>query len=484
MANLTDYSINDSPMMMDIRSDTLEPISNTSRKYVFRLDQAGYLDQNSVLLFKLQNVAANSNLRVNNFNGGLGAIKRAIFQVGDFVINDVDGCDKMMTMMNFVSKNNTRRNNYDCWYYQNQMNFKVLEAASVGATGGDNCGTGTIVADRTNCGVNIGQVNNGNAATEINSMPITNNHANNTQIGIPLGTIFPALKGRTIPLFLFQDYRILITIEFNDAPKYINDIAEIAGGAGGNTGLRANPSAITYQDVKLQVDYIIMPSEVQNKDRAMTNAQGGLNLTFFDSVKVEKQIAATTANTLQSVEHRIGADNKEVHKIYMTKRLTADDGLPHNAHFLDQRIDGMNQEEYNVNIAGVDIFPDYKWSPASQYDETANCLGADIQVPRPVYFNDENTAFNGVGSQSGGLLGKYKPLCLDLSNGNDGILGSGRTIGAYPIIWKYRRKPVGAVAGYYTRGLNTALEVDYYLLVSKTANIKSSPQGTQVMVSY
>jgi len=484
MANLTDYSINDAPMMMDIRSDTLEPISNTSKKFVFRLDQAGYLDQNSVLLFKLQNGANNSNLRVNNFNGGLGAIKRAIFQVGDYVINDVDGCDKMMTMLNFVAKNNQRVNNFDTWYYQNQLNWKVLEGASTSDCGADNCGTGTIVADKVSCGVNIGDVGNGNAGPQVHSMPITNNHENNTQIGIPLGTIFPALKSRTIPLFLFQDYRILITIEFNDAPKYINDIAEIAGGAGGNTGLRANPNAVTYQDVKLQVDYIIMPSEVQNKDRAMTTAQGGLNLTFFDSVKVEKQIPAATANTLQSVEQRIGADNKEVHKIYMSKRLTADDGLPLNALYLDQRIDGMNQEEYNVNIAGVDVFPDYKWAPTSHYDETANCLGTDIQVPRPVYFNDENTAFNGLGSQSGGVLGKYKPLCLDLSNGNDGILGSGRTIGAYPIIWKYRRKPAGAIAGYYSRALNTALEVDYFLLVSKTANIKSSPTGTQVQVSY
>jgi len=484
MTTLTDYSINDAPMLMDIRSDTLEPISNTSRKFVFRLDQAGYLDQNSVLLFKLANSANNNNLRVNGFNGGLGAIKRAIFQVGDFVINDVSGADEIMTLLNFVGKNEQVRNNYDCWYYQNQLHYKVLEGADTSSAGADNCGTGSIVCDKVSSGVNIGDVANGNAGASVNSCRIQQSSANNIQMGIPLGVLFPCLKGRTLPLFLFQDYRILITIEFHDAPQYINDIAEVNGGAGNNDGLRANANAITYSDVKLQVDYIIMPAEVQNKDRAMTNAQGGLNLTFFDSVKIEKQIPAHANGVLQEVEHRIGADNKEVHKIYMTKRLTADDGTPTNAIFLQQRIDGINQEEYNVNIAGVDVFPEYKWAPSSQYDETSNCLGTDIQVPRPVYYNDDNTAFNGLGTQTGGTLGKYKPLCLDLQNGNDGVLGAGRTMGAYPIIFKYRRKGSRAVATYFSRPLNTALEVNYHLLVSKTANIRSTPQGTNVMVSY
>ncbi len=482
--SLTDYSINDAPMLMDIRSDTLEPISQTSRKFVFRIDQAGYLDQNSVLLFKIVNSANNNNLRVNSFNGGLGAIKRATFQVGDFVINDVSGANDVMTLLNFIGKNEQVRNHFDCWYYGNQLHYKVLEGASTADCGADNCGTGTIVGDKIKSGIRIGDVGNGNGAPLVNSCRITNSADGNIQMGIPLGTLFPALKGRTLPLFLFQDYRILITVEFHDAPSYINDISRIAGGAGGNVGLQAVANAVSYADVKLQVDYIIMPSEVQNKDREMTLQQGGLNLTFYDSVRVEKQIPAHANGVKQEVEHRIGADNKEVHKLYMVKKITSQTGLPLNCWQLDQRIDGINQEEYNVNIAGVDVFPEFKFAPTSQYDETSNCLGNDIQVPRPLYFNDDNTAFNGLGTQSGGTLGKYKPLCLDLTNGNAGIIGAGRTIGAYPIIWKYRRKGSRAVANFFPQALNSALEVNYYMLVSKTANIKSSPTGTQVMVSY
>ena len=230
-----------------------------------------------------------------------------------------------------------------------------------------------------------------------------------------------------------------------------------------------------------------MPSEVQNKDREMTAKQGGLNLTFYDSIKIEKNIPATAANVLQAVEHRIGADNKEVHKIYMTKMLTADSagvGSKYTTYWTEQRIDAINQEEYNVNIGGVDLFPENKWAPSSQYDETSNCLGSDLQVPRPVYYADENTATNGLGSGINGTLGRYKPLCVDLTNGSDGILGTGRTIGAYPIIFKYARKPIGATDTIYKTGKEGALSVDYHLLVSKTANIKSTPNGTAVMVSY
>lgn len=487
MNGLTDYSINDKDMAMEVRSDTLEPISSSSKRFVFRLDQAGYLDQNSVLLFKIVNKQGNLTKRVNCFNGGLGAIKRATFAVGDFVINDTDGADKIMTLLNFAGKNSQLRNNFDCWYYQNQLHYKVLSGTSDKLHDTDLCGAGSIVIDPDKSGMG-GDIDFRNGvgallAADVNSLPISNSVDNNAQIGIPLGVLFPALKGRTLPLFLFQDYRILITIEFNDGDKYINGV-----GNNDNTG-RCNTNDINYNDVKLQVDYIIMPSEVQNKDREMTAQQGGLNLTFYDSIKVEKNIPAVAANTTQVVEHRIGADNKEVHKIYMTKMLTDDSvagsvGAKYTTYWCEQRIDAINQEEYNVNIAGVDLFPENKWSPSSQYDETSNCLGSDIQVPRPVYYADENTAYNGLGSSVNGTLGRYKPICVDLTNGSDGILGTGRTIGAYPIIFKYARKPATAVAGAYKTGKEGALEVDYHLLVSKTANIKSTGNGTSVMVSY
>ncbi len=66
---LFNYNVDMSPMVMDIRSETLEPISQSAKRKVFRLDSAGYLDQNSVLLFKLTTQQGNNQLRVNPSSG-------------------------------------------------------------------------------------------------------------------------------------------------------------------------------------------------------------------------------------------------------------------------------------------------------------------------------------------------------------------------------------------------------------------------------
>tara|TARA_R110002167_G_scaffold110950_4_gene282159 strand:- start:2342 stop:3835 length:1494 start_codon:yes stop_codon:yes gene_type:complete len=497
MSSLTDYSVNDTPMMMDIRSDTLEPITGvqgTSRRFVFRLDQAGYLDSNSMLLFKLQGAVNNTN-RVNCWNGGLGAIKRATFQVGDFVINDTDGASEISTLMNLASVPPSVKNQYWGWFLQNQLHNKVLDGDVDTLTqyvrGALKGGTGSICADKAKSGMSLGDQSNNNAGAAINSCRISNTQATNQQIGIPLGMVFPALKGRTIPLFLFQDYRILLSFEFHDGSEFTNDITQVGGTAvnnatGGNPGMQGLLGCMSYHDVKLQVDYVIMPAEIQNKDRMMTNQDGGLRLDFLDSIRVEKQLLTTTAGAEQEVEHRIGADNKEVHKIYMTKRFTdtaVRNKREQTAIFLQQRCDAINQEEYNVNIDGINVFHDWKWSPTSQYDEASNCLGKDMKVARPTYCYDDNTIFNGLTPHCSGLGGQYKPLCLDLGNGNPGVLGSGRNIGAYPIIWKYKRKPTATI-GDTIFAMNGPMEVNYYMLVSKTATIRSTPMGTNVMVSY
>ncbi len=499
MANLFNYDVNLQPAVMDIRSETLEPISSSTNRYVFRLDQYGQLDSNSVLLFKpvlnAAGHAANENVaRANAYAGGLLGIKRAIFQVGDYVLNDIQDVGRISSLVDMGGINTSNKSKYNSHYFLNNLHYKVLDSAGSGTTiNGESKhgGEGSIVYDRNRSAVDYGKPNDTFAGQRINNCIITDNKDNNHQIGIPLGNLFPCLKGQELPLFLFQDYRILITIEFHTVEKWC---AAVDGSAG-----KVLPAANGgVDDVKLQVDYIVYPSEVQNKLREQTNQQGGLSLSFFDVVKIEKNIPATGLATgeLQNVEHRLGFDNKEVHKIYMMKKLSR--ALNNNDRiYQDARCDGMNQEEYNVNIDGVDVFQEFKYSPSSQYDELSYCLGADFQVPRPVYFNDENTIMSRLADATGGLLGKNKPLCLDLANGLGQVVGGGREIGAYPIIWKYRRRPTDAVAcgfrdgnalhngtGDIVEDLRVALDVDYFVYCSRTANIMSSPSGTQVMVSY
>ena len=160
MSSLTDYTVNETPMLMDIRSDTLEPISGvqgTSNRFVFRLDQAGYLDANSMLCFKITNPISNTNTRVNTWNGALGAIKRITFQVGDYVINDVVGADIISTLMNLATQNATTRNNYSGHYYGNQLWTGVKESTpNTDTYASELGGVGSIFVDPRKSGLNDG----------------------------------------------------------------------------------------------------------------------------------------------------------------------------------------------------------------------------------------------------------------------------------------------------------------------------------------
>ena len=492
MANLFNYDVNLQPAVMDIRSETLEPISTSTNRYVFRLDQAGQLDSNSVLLFKPQRVAGksdNNSLRVNPVGGGLLAIKRATLQVGDYVLNDINDVGKISHLVDMGTINTSNNSKYNSHYFLNNAHYKSLDsggsADNNATTNGESAhgSAGSIIYDRYRSAVNFGQPNNGFGGKLVNNCAITDDKSKNHQIGIPLGNLFPCLKGQELPLFLFQDYRILLTVEFHTSEKWVNDIDD--------GSMTADAGFVSVEDVKLQVDYIIYPSEVQNQLKEQTNSQGGLNLAFPDIIKIEKNIPVATANAEQSLEHRIGMDNKEVHKIYMCKQFSRVKNV-HDRIFLNARCDGVNQEEYNVNIDGVDIFQEAKWNPNSQYNETTNCLGGELNVPRPVYFCDENTYMSRLADTNGGILGKMKPLCLDLTNGNAGVVGAGRQIGSYPIIWKYKRKPTADVpntasatpTGNIVESMSGAMSADYFVYCSRTANITSTPSGTAVMVSY
>ena len=54
MNRLTDYSVDDTPNIMDVKTELISPISSSTNTYkqTFRLDTAAYLDSDTLLLFK------------------------------------------------------------------------------------------------------------------------------------------------------------------------------------------------------------------------------------------------------------------------------------------------------------------------------------------------------------------------------------------------------------------------------------------------
>jgi hypothetical protein len=503
---LMNYDVNDTPNQIEVRTDTLEPIQATANKFTFRLDQAGYLDLNSMLVFKHE-AATTNNQRVNPWNGALGGIKRAILQVGDHILNDVQDVYKYATMSR-INVPPTQRNQFFGHYLGLQWHSKIHGATAAGSyqdsgididadsyTSQDLGTIGSMLVDPIKSGLKKGAATDGTGVA-INSYGIGTNVDNNPQYGITLGMLFPALKGQKIPLFLFDKQRILLKVEFNPVAEYVCDIAD---NNYNNAGQLAPQTALGLNNVRLIVDYVIMGGEVQNEVMAQTQKQGGYRLEFYDVVNVIKGIDAGAFGSRRDIEHRIGQNGREVHNIFMWKQFVNDTDFQNNFAGLltntnvgakcllrGQHCIGVENEEYNCEVNGREEFTDFKFNPVSQYNELKVALGRPIYVDKPMYCNDENTTASLLSMLNNGMSGVMKPLAVGLRSGEPALVGGGRMIGNYPIVWKYRYTPQRINDKRAGNGFqsNTGFNVNYFIEVSRIANIRNTPKGMSVIVSY
>jgi len=481
--NLVDYSINDTADILDIRTEKIEPISSSALVYKFRIDNVGYLDENSMLVFKCNKsstATGGHRLRVNAWNGGLGGVKRCTFSVGDFIVNDFDELNRISTLEN-LNVPPGRRNEFWSHYIQNHLEVEPAEAAETEQTGAAQGGAGSIVSSVLN-GSLYGDVTNNLAGAAPQTFSIQTDSTKNEKIGIPLGWIIPALKGRQFPLFLFQDYRVHIEVEFHGASKYVNNFSQAPGAGLNNSHLAAVDSDVDIAEVNLLIDYILPPPDFMNKDRESTMKEGGYRIEFPNYSVVKKTLPAeTTARNLQEVEHRLGQNGKELHKIYQFKSRS---GATLNKRiFLDQQINGVNEEEYNLVVNGNEIYPQYVWNNASQYHQMTLALDKELYVARPLYYSDDNTLFSQLTTKNTGLQAVFKPLACDMRNGNPGVVGAGTKIDNHPIVFKYRRRPRDS--GTSCDDQKVGMDIEYHCISSRVMNVQSglNGKGTQILIT-
>jgi hypothetical protein len=479
LARLTDYSIDEQPNYFDIRTERLDPIVSSSFRYQFRLDPAAFMDRNSMLLFKVSAkdaAAAARGLRVNCFNGILGAVKHIELQIGDHTVQRIDNVNQWATLNNLYNLPVSVQEKVMSHYLKQQVKYEVSSGAGVGP--GDV--TGVIKPDNTNSGFNWGQSDSG-AGAAVNSLELSDSAHNNELCGIPLGVLCPMLQNQEFPLFLFQEYKIHLTIQFeSDASKYVND--KTANNLAGGERLAAASDAVVIGDVHLLVDYLIFPARVVDAVKAQTQKQGGYNFEFVNVENVQKTISAATANTTQQEDIRLNVVNQEVHYVQMMKQLP---DSKFDKVCLGQRSDSISIEEYQFNVNGVDIYTEgFVSSPLEMYNNTTYVLGRDLAVPKPLCVADTNTQASLLSPSDMGISGKYKPICLDLRNGNPTVRGGGRVISEYPIRHIYKRKPHGEVTAadlattpVIGQAENGILDVEYFLGVTRVVNVLAMPSG-------
>lgn len=510
LKSLYNFKTTDINNILDIRSETVYPLSlsASAKKYIFRLEPNGYLDKDSMLLFKLKNVNDNQDLRVNIFNGALGAINRATLSIGDYTLNDTDSVNKWSTLHHLSSMPRSKQNAYLSHYLGNQLHTEVLDISTqhivqIPIPESDPPafiddprsvdGVGSLQVDPRKSGIAFGGYESGNSdigavggvTRRINSLPIGNDIDANHQYAVPLGLIFPALQGRSIPLFIFNEYKIYITVYFNTADKYINDISKYDYLT---QNLRALPNAVTIEDVKLQVDYLLYPSSVQEVERKQIATSTGYVMDFFDVTHIMKSLPKVVMGEgvdyqTQKQEFKIGITNREIHRIYMTRHFNnGNDKGRRNALMLDSQCDGINLESYNFNINGTDVYSEDLTTPAQHYEQLTLTLRSPLDVERPMYYTDENTEWSGLAGKWNPLQGTYKPLALDLTNGNIGVIGAGTVIGQYPIIMRYSRTPhkdheATATNIWNYNDKSEGMNVDFYVMNSRRAIVTTNLKG-------
>ena len=308
---LTNYAPDDTENFMDIRTERLDPIVSSAYRYQFRLDPAAFLDKNSMLLFKVNSADGNSaNKRLNCFNGGLGAIKTIELQIGDHQVQRIDDVGKWATLNKLYSLPVAVQEKVMSHYLKSQLKYEVQKAE--GTQRSDV--TGVIRPDGTNSGINWGNSDTNNNAA-INSMAMNTNSANNQLIGIPLGVLCPMLASDDFPLFLFQEYKVHLTINFeSDASQYVNDITRVTYPG---QHMEAVSNAVSFSDVHLLVDYLVFPARIVDAIKEKTQEAGGYTFNFINVETIDKTIAAGTANVKQQVDIRLNLVNQEVHYVQM-----------------------------------------------------------------------------------------------------------------------------------------------------------------------
>ena len=488
LASLYDFDKPDVEQGFEIRSDTIDPLTTSSRRVKFRLEPIGYLDSNSMLLFKMKGPDAADEYRASCVTGGLGAIKMARLSVGDTILSETQECGRVLFMDKFSKLDRDSMSRRHAHYLGNSFTSVAPDAALApeAAASGQ-----VVMSDK--CGAYFGTPAT-YANRVVRSQAIRADVDDNYQVGILLGDLFPCLKRagsiRTLPLYLFDQYRIYIDIEFEDGDKFVNKLDGAAPGAGVSPLLQAAATDISYSDIKLQVDYVIMPSGILDADRAETNKDGGLTLNYYDYLVVEKVLADQGGVAEQDTEFRIGAQERDVHAVTMLKQFTDAVGTEfsgrNRALMLNNVCDAVNKESYQVTVNGVDRYPFFIESPATQYDLLSYGVGGEPEMERPFLFQDDNDFDSGITTAQSGLAGTYKPLSCDLRNGLPVVVGGGTQIGKYPIIWKYKRTGTAGAAG---GGLTTRnkmdgpASVDFVIKASKQARVMSTPVGMDITVA-
>ena len=460
---------------MNIKTEVLDPITATNSQVVFQIPKTGILDGGSMVQL---GVLADNNLFFPLNTGIHGLIKSCFLKVGGKVLASNDDYAHYTTM--------TRQ-------FDTPEHRAYVDMVKSGA-----CGDRWAEVESGRIGYrDLVSVVNANPTLTASNVPEfikpTPDPATTPLFSVPLSTLIPMMKTRTMPLMALKEH-VYIEINFN---------SQLSDAQIGTICCRRNGSAASavvvpsLTNIKFISDHLYYTDEKMDEVVMKSLSEDGLSVLYEDIITTFADVpplAGVGAGVLvpQKVERQIAVSGKTVRNILVAEKNTNDNHVVLGNYFSR---DLIVPTSYNFRINDQRIYDRDVEAPPRKYNELSQVMGKPLMVPSQIYSYDVDTDKQDQPlqrpNQNSVFIGKVEEFQMPNAAGTDisndlratssyygydasttafNVLGNGQTIGVKPILVQrtYQRQADNANV---IKGQNDARQMRIFTNVERIYNI-------------
>ena len=460
---------------MNIKTEVLDPITATNSQVVFQIPKTGILDGGSMVQL---GVLADNNLFFPLNTGIHGLIKSCFLKVGGKVLASNDDYAHYTTM--------TRQ-------FDTPEHRAYVDMVKSGA-----CGDRWAEVESGRIGYrDLVSVVNANPTLTASNVPEfikpTPDPATTPLFSVPLSTLIPMMKTRTMPLMALKEH-VYIEINFNSQSTDAQ-IGTICCRRNGSAASAVVVPSLT--NIKFISDHLYYTDEKMDEVVMKSLSEDGLSVLYEDIITTFADVpplAGVGAGVLvpQKVERQIAVSGKTVRNILVAEKNTNDNHVVLGNYFSR---DLIVPTSYNFRINDQRIYDRDVEAPPRKYNELSQVMGKPLMVPSQIYSYDVDTDKQDQPlqrpNQNSVFIGKVEEFQMPNAAGTDisndlratssyygydasttgfNVLGNGQTIGVKPILVQrtYQRQ---ADNGNIIKGQNDARQMRIFTNVERIYNI-------------
>lgn len=457
---------------LEIRTEVLDPITNTDSECVFQLPMNGILDGGSFVQLA---VSADDSHFFPMMTGIHSLIDSCELQVGTKVVMSNQKYGHRQTLVRQLDSPEHRA---------------YVDMVKVGATG-DRWAQkdGAKAISFRDLTYNAAQTT---AAIPEFIRPTTS--ASTTPVfAVQLSQLFPAMLLRTLPLFAMKE-QVYIRLRWSKQTTDAQLGSITCQTAGSGASKLASPS---LSNIKFVSDHLFYNDDTMNARASQIASQSGEAFLYEDLILTESQTPASSAVgggqvVEQRVEREVAVAGRNVRSLLLADQYTTlTDEKSQAVGLFGKYIasEGRVPDELNFRVNDSRVFDRNLVAPPRKWNELRFAMGRPLRVPSILYSQDNDTnkavanrpltqqtiapsvAVEGYGLTAGHLNATQHYTGLDLSTTGVNALGAGTQIGV---------KPIQITKTYHrTTGENQARTLRVWANVERTMTIKNG----EVMVS-